>query len=139
MTPEQIEHVQKTWTMVKPISDKAAALFYGRLFELEPKYRSMFSDDMTEQGTKLMQMLGAAVAGLTRLDTIVPAVQALGARHADYGVVAEDYDTVAAALLWTLEQGLGDAFTDEVRNAWTAAYTTLAEVMIKAASEAQAA
>ncbi len=139
MTPEQIEHVQKTWAMVKPISDKAAELFYGRLFELEPKYKSLFSEDMTEQGTKLMQMLGAAVAGLTKLDTIVPAVQALGARHADYGVVAEDYDTVAAALLWTLQQGLGDAFTDEVKNAWAAAYTTLAGVMIKAADEVKAA
>ena len=139
MTPEQIEHVQKTWAMVKPISDKAAELFYGRVFELEPKYKSLFSEDMTEQGTKLMQMLGAAVAGLTKLDTIVPAVQALGARHADYGVVAEDYDTVAAALLWTLQQGLGDAFTDEGKNAWAAAYTTLAGVMIKAADEVKAA
>ena len=139
MTPVQIEHVQSTWAMIKPISDKAGALFYGRLFALEPKYKSLFSGDITEQGTKLMQMLGAAVAGLTKLDIIVPAVQALGVRHADYGVVAEDYDTVAAALLWTLAQGLGDAFTDDVKTAWTAAYTTLAGVMIKAAEEVKAA
>lgn len=89
----------------------------------------MFKGNMAEQGRKLMTMLKVAVANLDRLDTIVPAVEALGDQHVHYGVLARDYDTVAVALLWTLEQGLGDAFTPEAREAWTLVYTVLAQVM----------
>ena len=135
MSPEQIASVQSSWDKVKPISDQAAALFYERLFELDPGVRPLFKGDMQAQGQKLMTMLNTAVVGLDRLDAIVPAVADLGRRHVDYGVTAEHYDTVGAALLWTLEQGLGDAFTEEVKSAWTVAYTTLADVMKAAAAE----
>jgi len=101
-------------------------LFYGRLFDLDPSLRSMFHADMREQRVKLMQMLTVAVRGLDRLDTLVPAVRALGRRHAAYGVPPEQFDTVAAAVLWTLAQGLGDAFTPEVHDAWAAVYAVLA-------------
>jgi len=136
MTPEQIALVKSTWEMVVPISDKAAELFYGRLFELNPDLESMFSGDMSEQGKKLMRMIGTAVNGLDRLDDIVPAVQQLGVRHIEYGVKDADYDTVGAALLWTLEQGLGEAFTNDVNTAWATVYGLLADTMKSAAAQA---
>jgi hemoglobin-like flavoprotein len=128
ITLEQKELVQSTFKQVAPIADTAAAMFYARLFELNPDLRNLFHTDMVDQGRKLMQMLGIAVAGLDNIENIVPAVQALGKRHANYGVKADDYNTVGTALLWTLEQGLGAAFTPEVRDAWAAVYTTLVSV-----------
>jgi len=135
MTPEQVKLVKDSWAQVAPISEQAAELFYGRLFELNPEYRALFKGDMKNQGKMLMSMLNTAVASLDKLDAIVPAVQALGQRHVGYGVKPEDYDTVAEALLWTLGQGLGDGFTDEVKEAWTTTYATLAAVMIEAGEQ----
>lgn len=137
MTPEQITLVQTSFAKVAPIADAAAALFYARLFEIDPSLRSMFHGDMEEQGRKLMSILQVAVSNLHRLDTIIPAVKALGARHARYGVEDRHYATVATALLWTLEKGLGDDFTPTTRDAWVAAYTALANTMKAAAAEAQ--
>jgi hemoglobin-like flavoprotein len=134
MTPESKRLVQESWTLVEPIAETAAALFYGRLFELDPSLRPMFRGDMREQEKKLMQTLTVVVRGLDRLDQLVPAVEALGRRHAGYGVRDEHYGTVAAALLWTLGEGLGDAFTPAVKAAWTEAYTLLATVMQRAAA-----
>lgn len=134
MTPEMIEHVQNSWEKVKPISETAATLFYGRLFELDPSLEKLFSGDMEEQGKKLMTMLGTAVAGLRNLEAIIPAVEALGKRHVGYGVEAAHYETVGAALIWTLSQGLGEAFTDEVETAWVETYNTLATTMKAAAA-----
>jgi hemoglobin-like flavoprotein len=139
MTPHQIDLVQRTFAQVKPIAPAAAELFYARLFTLDPSLRPMFRSDMSKQGQMLMSMIGAAVNGLSNLEKLAPVVRQLGARHAGYGVQAEHYDTVGDALLWTLEQGLGDAFTPEVSDAWAAAYGLLAEVMQLGAMEAQAA
>jgi hemoglobin-like flavoprotein len=136
MTPEQIEMVSSTWEQVLPISEKAAELFYGKLFEIDPALKPMFKGDMTEQGRKLMMMINTAVNNISNVEKIIPALQDLGKRHVDYGVTDEHYNTVAAALLWTLEQGLGEAFTEEVKAAWTETYMTLAGVMIEAAKEA---
>jgi hemoglobin-like flavoprotein len=135
MTPEQILLVQRSFARVAPIAETAANLFYQRLFELDPGLRPMFRSPIDEQGRKLMTMLTVVVNGLTRLEDLVPAVQNLGRRHAGYGVRAEHYATVAAALLWTLEQGLGEGFTGEVAAAWTAAYTLLAATMQAAAAD----
>ena len=134
MTPKQIELVQGSWRKVLPIADTAAELFYGRLFSLDPALKPLFKGDMKAQGRKLMTMISTAVNGLTRLETIVPAVQDLGRRHARYGVRDPHYDTVAAALVWTLGQGLGEQFTPEVRDAWVAAYGVLAKTMKDAAA-----
>ncbi|HET6763502.1 MAG TPA: globin family protein, partial [Longimicrobiaceae bacterium] len=121
---------------VAPISETAAALFYNRLFILDPNLRHLFrSPDMAEQGRKLMQMLTVVVKGLDRLDQLIPAVQALGRRHTGYGVRDHHYETVAEALLWTLQQGLGESFTPAVRQAWVEAYTVLSDVMKAAAAE----
>jgi hemoglobin-like flavoprotein len=133
MTPEQIELVQRSWRQVAPIADTAAQLFYERLFTLDPSLRALFRGDMKEQGRKLMTMISVAVSGLTRLEQLVPAVQALGRRHAGYGVRDEHYATVGSALLWTLEQGLGEDFTPATRAAWVAAYGVLANTMKDAA------
>lgn len=135
MTPHQIKLVQTSFAQVAPIAATAADLFYGRLFEIAPDLRPMFPEDLAGQKKKLMAMLGTAVAGLSSLDTLLPAVRALGQRHAGYGVAAEHYVPVGTALLWTLEKGLGDAFTSEVRAAWAAAYRVLAHTMIEAANE----
>ena len=136
MTERQIALVQDSWAAVQPIADAAAAMFYGRLFEQAPEVRDMFRGDMEEQGRKLMTMIDVAVGGLGRLDEIVPAVRRLGVRHAGYGVRDEHYEIVGAALLWTLEQGLGEEFTGEVADAWADAYALLATTMRDAASEA---
>jgi len=132
MTPQQKTLVQTTFAQVAPIADQAAAMFYAKLFELDPSLRPMFTTDLTEQGRKLMRMIGMAVNGLDRLDELVPVVRQLGTRHAGYGVRDEHYDTVAAALLWTLEQGLGPAFTPNVKDAWTTVYGVLASTMKQA-------
>jgi hemoglobin-like flavoprotein len=129
MTPEQKSLVQSTFRLVLPIADTAAVIFYDRLFELDPSLRHMFRGDIKEQRQKLMQMIAVAVKGLDRLEELVPAVEALGRRHAGYGVTERHYETVGAALLWTLEKGLGSVFTAEVREAWTAVYQLLAATM----------
>jgi hemoglobin-like flavoprotein len=134
MTPEQIALVQGSWQQVVPIKDKAAELLYGRLFEMDPALKSLFKGDMAQQGRKLTAMLTTIVNKLNQLDELVPAAQALGRRHAGYGVKEEHYATVGDAFLWTLRAGLGPAFTDDVKSAWIAAYTTLANVMIDAAA-----
>lgn len=138
MTPEQVTLVTTSWEKVKPISDTAAELFYGKLFELDPSLKALFTGDMTEQGRKLMAMINTAVNSLKNVEAIVPAVQDLGRRHVGYGVTDAHYDTVAAALLWTLEQGLGDAFTNDVKQAWTDTYVLLATTMKDAAASVAA-
>lgn len=134
MTPEQITLVRDSFAKVAPIAPTAAAMFYDRLFALDPGLRPLFKGDMAEQGRKLMAMIGTAVANLDRLGDIVPAVQALGKRHAGYGVTPGHYDTVANALLWTLEQGLGPDFTPAARDAWTSCYVVLSGEMKAAAA-----
>jgi hemoglobin-like flavoprotein len=135
MTPENQALVRDSFAKIMPIAPQAAALFYDRLFALDPSLKPLFKGDMAEQGRKLMDMIGAAVENLGNLEAIVPAVQDLGRRHASYGVHSPHYDTVASALLWTLEQGLGDAFTPPVKAAWTEAYEILATVMKNAAAQ----
>ena len=135
MTPHQIELVQDSFATVAPLGTGVAEIFYGRLFHLDPSLRSLFADDMQTQHQQLMAMIGIVVKGLTRLDVLVPQVAELGRRHAGYGVQPAHYDTVGAALLWTLEQGLGEEFTGEVRDAWTEAYGVLAQTMMAGAEE----
>ncbi|MGD8926087.1 MAG: globin family protein [Thioalkalispiraceae bacterium] len=134
MTPEQIQLVQSSWEKVKPISEKAAELFYGKLFELNPDFKELFTNDMDEQGRKLMAMINTAVNSLNNLEAVVPAVEEMGKRHVGYGVKDEDYDVVGEALLWTLGAGLGDDFTDDVKDAWTETYVVLSTTMKNAAA-----
>lgn len=135
MTPEQIDKVQASFAKVVPISDEAGRIFYGRLFNIAPEVRPLFRGDLDEQARKLMMMLATVVNGLKNLDAIIPAAQALAVRHVAYGVEPAHYAPVGEALLWTLEQGLGEDFDAETRDAWVAAYTTLSGVMIEAARE----
>jgi hemoglobin-like flavoprotein len=125
----QIRLVQDSFKTVASIADEAAALFYGRLFELDPQLRHLFKTDIKAQGRKLMTMIGMAVRGLDNMEALVPVVQNLGRRHVAYGVRPAHFDTVGAALLWTLKQGLGPAFTSEVEAAWTQTYVLLANTM----------
>ena len=133
MNPTQVKLVQESFAKVVPISEAASVLFYDRLFEIAPQVRAMFPADMTEQRKKLMMMLAAVVNGLGNLDSILPAASALAKRHVGYGAKAEHYPVVGSALLWTLEKGLGDAWTADVADAWTAAYGTLSGFMISEA------
>jgi hemoglobin-like flavoprotein len=136
VTPDQKALVRTSFDKVKPIAEAAATLFYSKLFELDPSLQRLFNGDMREQGRKLMSMIGTAVSGLNRLDTLVPAVQALGRRHNGYGVQDHHYATVAAALLWALERGLGEDFTPATRDAWVIVYGVLADTMQAAQKEA---
>lgn len=135
MNPSTIDNVQRTFNLIAPIADDAAALFYSKLFELDPSLKSMFKSDMTDQRKKLMQILGVAVSSLNNLDAIVPAVQDLGRRHVQYGVRPQHYNTVAEAILWMLAQTLGATFTAEIKQSWTEVYTVLADTMIAAANQ----
>jgi len=130
MTPLQVKAIQESFAKVAPISEQAAALFYGRLFEIAPAVKPLFHSDMAEQGRKLMATLAVVVNGLSNLETILPAASALAKRHVAYGVKAADYEPVGAALLWTLQQGLGKDWTPELAAAWTGAYTLLSDFMI---------
>ena len=133
MTPDQVTLVQESFAKVAPISETAAVLFYERLFEIAPQVKAMFPADMTEQRRKLMATLAAVVNGLGNLNSILPAASALAKRHVSYGAKAEHYPVVGAALLWTLEKGLGDGWTPQIAQAWTTAYGTLSGYMISEA------
>jgi hemoglobin-like flavoprotein len=133
MTPDQVKLVQQSFAKVAPISETAAVLFYDRLFEIAPKVKSMFPTDMTEQRRKLMATLAVVVNSLGNLESVLPAASALAKRHVSYGAKVEHYPVVGAALLWTLEKGLGDGWTPDVAEAWTAAYGTLSGFMISEA------
>jgi hemoglobin-like flavoprotein len=135
MSPETISHVKTSWAKVQPISEQAAGMFYGRLFEVYPEVRPIFKGDMKTQGRKLMAMINTAVNALDNIETVVQPVKDMGARHAGYGVSEGDYDKVADALLWTLGEGLQDDFTPEVKAAWVEVYTVLADTMKAGASE----
>lgn len=131
MNTETIALVQGSWKTVASIAPQAAALFYQNLFQADPSLQSLFKANMEDQGRKLMQMIGAAVGKLNDLESLVPILQNLAQRHVQYGVQNSHYDTVGAALLKTLEQGLGTAFTNDVKAAWAEVYGIVADVMIK--------
>lgn len=136
MEQKTIDLVQESFNKVKPISDDAAVIFYSKLFELDPELKPLFpagENAMKNQGTKLMAMLGAAVGSLNNLDTLIPVLKDLAKRHVGYKVEASHYNTVGDALLATLEVGLGNDFTSDVKDAWTSIYTTMSTVMINAA------
>lgn len=138
MTPAEKQLIRSNWAAVEPIADVASDLFYARLFELDPKLAALFAEtDMRRQGRMLMQTLAIVVKSLDDLSVVVPAVEALGRRHVAYGVEPDDYGTVGGALLWTLEQGLGEAFTPEARAAWAGAYGIVSSVMIAAAEQVE--
>ena len=130
MTPAQVTVIQDSFAKVVPISEQAAAMFYGRLFEIAPEVKPLFRGDMTEQGRKLMATLAVVVSGLGDLAAILPAASALARRHVDFGVKPAHYAPVGAALLWTLERGLGPHWTPALADAWAAAYATLSDFMI---------
>ena len=137
MNPAQIKLVQESFAKVAPISEQAAVIFYDRLFELAPQVRAMFPNDMTEQRKKLMATLAVVVNGLTNLEAVLPAASALAKRHVAYGARPAHYPVVGGALLWTLEKGLGEAWTPELATAWTDAYGVLSGYMISEAYGAQ--
>ena len=140
MTPDQVKLVQQSFAKVVPISEQAGVIFYDRLFAVAPQVKAMFPDDMTEQRKKLMATLAVVVNGLSSLESVLPAASALAKGHVAYGAKPAHYSVVGSALLWTLEQGLGDAWTPDVAAAWTAAYGTLSGYMISEAyGSAQAA
>jgi hemoglobin-like flavoprotein len=135
MSPEQKALVQTTWRQVVPVADTASALFYDRLFEIDPQVRNLFKNtDMESQRKKLIKTIDAVVGALNEIEQLVPHIEDLGRRHATYGVTDAHYETVGAALLWTLEKGLGDSWTSDVKAAWAVAYATIADVMRAAAA-----
>lgn len=137
MTPEQIRLVQQSFQQVEAIQEVAGKLFYARLWETDPSTAPLFAkSDMALQGHKLMAALALVVNGLSRPESVIPAAQDMARRHLGYGVTREQYGSVGSALLWTLGQGLGEAFTPEVDAAWRAAYELLSAVMIEAAYSA---
>lgn len=132
MNPQTVNILQDSWKKVEPIAPQAAELFYQNLFFADPSLKALFKGDMEAQGRKLMQMIGLAVDKLNDQETLVPVLQSLAQRHVGYGVQESHYVIVGAALLKTLEQGLGEDFTSTVKDAWANAYSFMAETMIPA-------
>lgn len=132
LTREQISIIQMTFAQIGD-ADALATLFYNQLFQMDPSVKALFNGDMTQQRMKLVQTLAVVVHGLNNLDTIIPAIQNLGQRHVVYGVTVEHWQLVGDALLWALAEHFGDAFTDDVRNAWADAYGFIARTAIEAA------
>jgi hemoglobin-like flavoprotein len=135
LSAEDVMLVRASFAQVMPIKNKAADLFYGRLFEVAPQVRRLFPADLREQKRKLMAMIGTAVGALHDLDALVPRVKALGMRHVTYGATSTHYQVVGEVLLWTFEQGLGAAFTPDVRAAWSKVYGVLSATMQAGAAE----
>jgi nitric oxide dioxygenase len=136
VTPEQIALVKETWSRVIPISEIASRLFYDRLFETSPHLAPMFYGvDLVSQRQKLVKAINMMVMSLERIDTLIPEIRELGKRHLNYGAEEAHYAEVGAALLWTLEAGLGDNWSREAETAWTNAYQLLASVMLEGAKE----
>ena len=135
MNHQQIDLVRKSFALVQPMAPQAAALFYDNLFAADPTLRSLFTGGMAQQGERLMAMIGNALGMLDRPGALMPALRSLGARHARYGVQDSHYPTVGGALLKTLEQGLGEAFTVEMRNAWLDLYGVITRSMQEGARE----
>jgi hemoglobin-like flavoprotein len=135
MTPESHRLVQESWTLLAADVDAVTRRFYDTLFQLAPHTRAAFTNvDLDAQRRKLAQMLDATVRMLDDPAALLPELAALGRRHVGYGIDAADYDAVGSALLVTLEESLGDAFTPRVRDAWMEAYRTIAGVMRRAAA-----
>jgi hemoglobin-like flavoprotein len=132
ISKEDIDLVQHSFMRIEPLSMVVGRTFYERLFETNPEIKPLFKGDLESQGEQLMDMIGIAVAGLDDLEKLIPILQELGARHRKYGVEISHYGAVAEALIWTLEQGLADAFTPDIRAAWVNVYGVLAETMITA-------
>jgi hemoglobin-like flavoprotein len=118
MTATQKSFVRDSFASVEPMRDSVAMLFYGRLFELDPSLRPMFTRDIGVQGRKLMDMLSALVASLDDFNAMIPVLRALGQRHVAYGVRPDHYDTVGRALLWALARALDTEFHRATREAW---------------------
>ncbi len=135
LTPDEIQLVQKSFTLVDPIADDTAALFYKKLFEIDPSIKPLFKGDMADQGSKMMSVLKTAIAGLDKFDQLVPALKIMGQRHQSYGTEFKHYESFAKALLWTLREGLKGAFTPEMEQAWAKTYSALAEAMMTGAGE----
>lgn len=138
MTPEQIELIHASFARIAPRKDEVAGLVYERLFTLDPSLRPLFRGDMARQRSRLALAIVMVVHGLKNQAAIVPVLEELGRRHVDYGVKAEHYATVGEAVLFALEQALGDDFTPEVKEAWAVAYGLIARTMIDAAEQAHA-
>ena len=132
VTAAQKQLVQTSFKLVEEKADIAADLFYQRLFDAAPELRSLFPEDLRDQKKKLMGALKVLVNTLDNPDKLIPILEDMGRKHKGYGVVEDHYVPVADALVWTLEEGLGAAFTEEVRHAWTALYSAVASIMIEA-------
>ena len=136
MTPQQILLVRTSFAAVEQQPDAFAAAFYARLFAIAPETRRLFAGtDMPGQGAKLMAMLRTAVAALSAPEVLLPALDALGRRHAGYGVRASHYGAVGQALVETLRLALKADFTPGVAAAWCAVYGAVADRMQAAAGD----
>lgn len=132
MTAHQVQIIRDSWEKVKPIGIVAGEIFYGHLFEAAPFVKPMFKGDIKVQAGKLIAMIGTVVRNLDKLDVISADIVKLAQRHNGYGARPEHYAVVGSCLLKTLEQGLGEHWNEELKEAWATAYGILSSVMIDA-------
>jgi hemoglobin-like flavoprotein len=139
MTPDDVRMVQDSWRKMEPVKEIAAALFYTRLFELDPPLRHVCGEDLKESYQRFIQVISATVGGLARVEILLPAVREFGMRHPLPGETEQHHANVASALLWTLEKALRRDFTPEVKSAWIKAYGVLSQTVREVARAPQAA
>jgi hemoglobin-like flavoprotein len=138
MTKEQINLVEGSWDFIIMNTSEAGNIFYSKLFELDPTLKVLFKEDIDSQSRKLVSLITFVVHKLSNLNEVIDDVIALGKRHAGYKVKPEHFNTVAAALLWTLELALKDQWNDKMKAAWVEVYTVLSGAMMKAMAEREA-
>lgn len=132
---ELIDLVQASWEKILPHRKHATAFFCEKLFELDPDLKRLFEGDAHNQARKMMLMLGQTVASLGRLEKVLPMLNDVAMKHIQVGAKEKDYSSVRSALIWTLEQGLAEAFTVDVRVAWNQTFSALVDVMQRASAD----
>jgi len=136
MIPQRRQLVAESWKSLAPNGALVGTIFYRRLFEIDPSLRPMFAAvTMDDQIHKLVTMLDLVVHWLDVPDRHVPVLKKLGERHSTYGVRDDHFGKVGAALIGTLEEGLGDKFTPELRSAWTEAFLLISSLMRRGAAK----
>jgi hemoglobin-like flavoprotein len=133
MKPEQIKLVKKTWKILMGIDPRIIGdAFYSKLFADQPGIRKLFPSDMNQQYIKLVDMLSSIIMNLDHNPAIgLPDIAAMSKRHTDYGVKPAHYVMVGSALIWTLKKGLGSEWNQEIEEAWSDCYQSLADIMIQ--------
>jgi nitric oxide dioxygenase len=132
LSSTQIRLVQDSLPMIREHLEPASTAFYENLFAIAPETRPLFREDLAGQGMKFFSTLDTIVDLLHDTDALDSEIADLAQSHGTLGVEARHYEPMGAALMVTLGETIGPEFTDELRDAWRAAYDEIARRMVAA-------